>query len=30
MQVADAVTTLESGVNDKVSQHLVAFSVIWI
>ncbi len=28
MQIADAATTLESGLNDKVSQHIVAFSVV--
>ncbi len=30
MQIADAVTTLESGVNDKVGQHMVAFPGVWI
>ena len=30
MQIADAATTLETGLNDKVSQHIVAFSGVWI
>ncbi len=30
MQIADAATTPESGLNDKVSQPIVAFSVVWI
>ena len=30
MQIADPATTFESGLNDKVSQHIVAFSAVWI
>ncbi len=26
MQIADAATTLEIGLKDKVSQHIIAFS----